>query len=506
MGSVPGQMGVLWIRRIDLVSFMVFCEVQAQIRHIFLDGYGVLDVRTGVKPWMHRVIVFEIWLSFMGINDRTLTLRFMESSNNLNKGNGIVGSIGKDAMDVQMMRLKGQDHSSSSMSQDKVNGFNVATGVTSSLFPTLAEVMGSQSKRVSNKPGATSMKLRSGKFTGSLPASAATTLGESRVTDVLQNILMNDQGVGAVSTHNHIVGGLNSNRELSHEAFNTMPSVEVCEVVMDTVYAMWQALLNVNDTMTNEASPSKVTPSDLIVQYVDINTKSTSYVEVAGASTKDQPKVNSNFRLLVADLVFDGVNISIPRKVVKKAKNELKRIMMNAKGFFFFKFDTRAGLEADLEEVKLHDVPIQVFEEDGISLIAMFIKVALVDVITIGIPSLTVEGFTKETIRVEYEWRPPRCDTCKIFGHTIDGCPKKAVVNPRVNLTNDGVQHAGTKGSITPSGVTSNSEQTNDGFQIMGKEKMKGKSKFTNCGQCGGHSVKQTVRYEPKANTIVPKK
>ncbi|GKF02147.1 hypothetical protein Tco_0029070 [Tanacetum coccineum] len=107
-------------------------------------------------------------------------------------------------------------------------------------------------------------------------------------------------------------------------------------------------------------------------------------------------------------------------------------------------------------------------------------KVALVDVITIGIPSLTVEGFTKETIRVEYEWRPPRCDTCKIFGHTIDGCAKKVVVNPRVNLTNDGVQHAGIKGSVTPSGVTSNSEQTNDSFQIVGKKKMKGKSESTN--------------------------
>ncbi|GKC41227.1 hypothetical protein Tco_1058949 [Tanacetum coccineum] len=50
---------------------------------------------------------------------------------------------------------------------------------------------------------------------------------------------------------------------------------------------------------------------------LDIN-KSTSYAGVAGASAKDQPKVNSNFRPLVADPVFDGVNISIPRKVVEK--------------------------------------------------------------------------------------------------------------------------------------------------------------------------------------------
>ncbi|GJS12161.1 zinc knuckle CX2CX4HX4C containing protein [Tanacetum coccineum] len=140
-------------------------------------------------------------------------------------------------------------------------------------------------------------------------------------------------------------------------------------------------------------------------------------------------------------------------------KHGLKRIMMNSKGFFFFKFDSRAGLEAVLEGgpwlihksliilkkwsmdtrllkeeltriliwVKLHDVSIKVFEEDGISLIATFIskpvmidsytssmcieswgrssfaqclievnsEVDLVDVVTIGIPSLFGDGFTK---------------------------------------------------------------------------------------------------------------
>ncbi|GJR65500.1 zinc knuckle CX2CX4HX4C containing protein [Tanacetum coccineum] len=120
-------------------------------------------------------------------------------------------------------------------------------------------------------------------------------------------------------------------------------------------------------------------PSDPIVQSVDIN-KSTSYAGVAGGSAKDKPNVTSNFRTLVADPKFDGVNISIPRKVVENvstrfehtlygyfigkrmafpvveyyarnnwAKHGLKRIMMNSKCFFFFKFDSRAGLEAVLE-------------------------------------------------------------------------------------------------------------------------------------------------------------
>nr|GEW11879.1 zinc knuckle CX2CX4HX4C [Tanacetum cinerariifolium] len=329
-----------------------------------------------------------------------------------------------------------------------------------------------------------------------------------------------------------------------------------------------------------------VSPSDPIVWSVDINTKPKSYARAVGASAKDQPTA-SNFWPLVADLVFNGINISIPYKVVEMvsihfehtlygyfirkrmaflvveyyvrnnwAKHGLTRIMMNNKCFFFFKFNSWAGLEAVLEGdpwlickspiilknwsiytrllkkeltripiwVKLHDVLIHVFEEDGISLIDIFIgkhimldsytssmcndswgrssfsrcliKVNsnsdLVEVVTIGVPSLTRDDFTKETIRIEYEWKPPRCDLCKIFGHVHDHCPNKVVSPPIVTNSN---------------AVTLIVEKTNDGFQTVGKKKKRnGKSKSTNGGQFAGHSVKQNVRYKPKATTSAPKK
>ncbi|GKC58057.1 ribonuclease H-like domain-containing protein, partial [Tanacetum coccineum] len=144
--------------------------------------------------------------------------------------------------------------------------------------------------------------------------------------------------------------------------------------------------------------------------------------------------------------------------------------------------------------VNLHDVPIQVFKEDGSSLIATFIgkPVDLVDVVTLGITSLSGDGFTKETIRIEYEWRPPRCDICKIFGHVHDYFPNKVVSPPIV--TTDNV-------------VTPTVEKTNDDFQTVGKnKKRKGKSKSTNGGQFTGPSVKQNVRYEQKATTNAPMK
>nr|GEU29811.1 zinc knuckle CX2CX4HX4C [Tanacetum cinerariifolium] len=178
------------------------------------------------------------------------------------------------------------------------------------------------------------------------------------------------------------------------------------------------------------------------------------------------------------------VNISIPRKNFEK----------------IWSMDTRLfkeQLSRILIWVKLHDVPIQVFEEDGRSSFARYLievnsEADIVNVVTIGIPSLYGNGFTKETIRGEYELRPPKCDLCKIFGHVHDHCPKKVVSPPIVTTFNV---------------VTPTVEKTNDGFQTLGKKKKrKGKSKSTNGGQFTGPSVKQNVRYEPKANTSAPKK
>ncbi|GKA37327.1 hypothetical protein Tco_0723892, partial [Tanacetum coccineum] len=54
--------------------------------------------------------------------------------------------------------------------------------------------------------------------------------------------------------------------------------------------------------------------------------------------------------------------------------------------------------------------------------------------------------------------------------------------------------------------VTRTVEKSNDGFQTVGTKKRTGKSKSTNGSQFARPSVKQTVRYEPKATTNTPKK
>ncbi|KAJ0766031.1 hypothetical protein HanPI659440_Chr08g0310681 [Helianthus annuus] len=157
-------------------------------------------------------------------------------------------------------------------------------------------------------------------------------------------------------------------------------------------------------------------------------------------------------------------------------KYGLVRLMMNAKGFFFFKFKTKEGLDQLLEDgpwtirnvpiilnewspnvtvekqdiktvpvwIKMHEVPLTAFTEDGLSLLASKVGMpkmldsytatmcaeswgrssfarALVEIhaavelkksITVAIPSLEGNSHTKVEIKVEYDWEPLRCPSC----------------------------------------------------------------------------------------------
>ncbi|GJW36779.1 reverse transcriptase domain-containing protein [Tanacetum coccineum] len=105
--------------------------------------------------------------------------------------------------------------------------------------------------------------------------------------------------------------------------------------------------------------------------------------------------------------------------------------------------------------VKLHKVPQVAYSEDGLSLIATqigkplmldaytssmcceawgcihfahaLIKVSsdldLKKEVTMAVPNEDETDYTREVISVEYEWQPPRCVDCKIFGHSSDSCP-----------------------------------------------------------------------------------
>nr|GEV14076.1 hypothetical protein [Tanacetum cinerariifolium] len=74
--------------------------------------------------------------------------------------------------------------------------------------------------------------------------------------------------------------------------------------------------------------------------------------------------------------------------------------------------------------VKFLDVLLVAYTSDGLRLIAMKIGTPMIDNLVMDILNFEGTGYTKETILIEYEWEPPRCSTCLLYGHLLDDCPK----------------------------------------------------------------------------------
>nr|GEW79162.1 cytokinin dehydrogenase 3-like [Tanacetum cinerariifolium] len=115
--------------------------------------------------------------------------------------------------------------------------------------------------------------------------------------------------------------------------------------------------------------------------------------------------------------------------------------------------------------VKLHGVHVTAFSEDGLSVIATKLvtpfmldsytsdicmqswgrssyarvlielraDVKLKDSIVVAMPKITWEGHYTCTVRVEYEWKPPRCSSYKVFKHIHEECLKNTGADENKN-------------------------------------------------------------------------
>ncbi|GJT09945.1 RNA-directed DNA polymerase, eukaryota, reverse transcriptase zinc-binding domain protein [Tanacetum coccineum] len=80
------------------------------------------------------------------------------------------------------------------------------------------------------------------------------------------------------------------------------------------------------------------------------------------------------------------------------------------------------------------------------ALIEVLAKMALLNSIVVAIPFPNGKGHSMETIEIEYEWQPPRCDTCKVFDHYNNQCPKKVNVPVPDGKSDDGFMEVKRKG------------------------------------------------------------
>ncbi|GKA63536.1 probable methyltransferase PMT28 isoform X1 [Tanacetum coccineum] len=217
------------------------------------------------------------------------------------------------------------------------------------------------------------------------------------------------------------------------------------------------------------------------------------------------------------------------------AKFGVKRVQLHGE-FFLFQFETKEGMDRVLENgpwlikmvplilnvwspdsdlfkaeikkvpvwVKFHHVPIVAYSEVGLSLITTQVGKpirldaytsnmclhswgrsayarALIEVsaedspkedLVIAIPRGKDKGHSLATIRIEYEWKPPRCPTCLIFDHTDDRCPKLPKV-VATDIANDGIE-VGSK--INTTGLSPN-DTADDGFEVVKKKKKRKQNK-----------------------------
>ncbi|GKC65129.1 hypothetical protein Tco_1097727 [Tanacetum coccineum] len=206
-------------------------------------------------------------------------------------------------------------------------------------------------------------------------------------------------------------------------------------------------------------------------------------IEVAVGATAD-PNQSGWFE---ATIKPEGVKGSNKVGSSGEGQFGLQNIMKSDDGVFLFKFASKVGLEKVLERspwmirnspiilskwspyvsmtpkevtkvtvwIKLHKIPLVAYSKDGLSLIATQVRKpimldaftssmcndpwgrisyarALVEIsagtdlkteVSMVVPNEDGEGYTREVISVEYEWKSPHYRDCKVFGHTHDTCP-----------------------------------------------------------------------------------
>ncbi|GJS20322.1 reverse transcriptase domain-containing protein [Tanacetum coccineum] len=224
--------------------------------------------------------------------------------------------------------------------------------------------------------------------------------------------------------------------------------------------------------------------------------------EVPKQNVNEEPVVAKrvNFRALINKEQFKLINdYGYPKGLHGRceiqntwAKFGLSKLMKTDNGVFLFKFETKGGMDQVLERgpwlirntplilnkwspnsslkpdevskvpvwVKLYNVPVVAYSDDGLTFALCSFEIPHADSelkkeVRMAIPVDDDDDgtdYTSEVIRVEYEWTPPHCLDCKLFGHNSRKCPKK-VCEPE---------------------VVDNSDKNNDGFTDVVNRKNKG--------------------------------
>ncbi|GJV61610.1 zinc knuckle CX2CX4HX4C containing protein [Tanacetum coccineum] len=124
----------------------------------------------------------------------------------------------------------------------------------------------------------------------------------------------------------------------------------------------------------------------------------------------------------------------------------------------------------------------------------------LLDSVVVAVPFLNGSGHSFETVEVEYEWQPPRCDTCKVFDHIDSKCPKIVkVADSQKEVDDDGFTKVSSKNdkgknkgkNRQVAGIRLTKPSPNYVFRPVQKKNDKEASSSSNDGQNGNNKQQQ---------------
>ncbi|GKC63858.1 retrovirus-related pol polyprotein from transposon TNT 1-94, partial [Tanacetum coccineum] len=127
------------------------------------------------------------------------------------------------------------------------------------------------------------------------------------------------------------------------------------------------------------------------------------------------------------------------------AKFDFQRIMSDDEGLLYFQFKTSKGMEQVLEHGTwlIRSIPLILtkwtpnltLHRDKVTKVPLLVHAEkyLKKEIIMVVPNIENESEepTMITIPIDYEWKPPHCLECRVFGHTHDQCPKSVIEKPK---------------------------------------------------------------------------
>nr|GEW22184.1 hypothetical protein [Tanacetum cinerariifolium] len=222
---------------------------------------------------------------------------------------------------------------------------------------------------------------------------------------------------------------------------------------------------------TNEASGKKGSGRGRGVKEKDVNGIMKNTCLGMGVSTEYEDTMNDDAPTGVAPSVQEGVTPSVVDITVEMEKRNSLDDTINRDLFHHYlrRFLLRLVMPLHANEnllkedvstasvwVKLHGVPVTAFSKDGLSAVATKLGTPLMldsytsamcmqswgrssyarvmvelkaDMelkynIVVAMPKITREGHYTCNVHVEYDWKPYRCFSCKVFRHVHEECTK----------------------------------------------------------------------------------